>query len=73
MRRVSDGSIPQGIIAAQFDDDESSVLGHRPIQPFQSPLLVLAGDAGIGDIGRDALPCQNVSQLNRKGIALIEL
>ena len=45
----------QHVVGAKLDDDGIGALRHRPIEPGEPVGGGIAGDAGIGDLGRDAL------------------
>ena len=54
----------QHVVGAELEDDRIGALRHRPVQPRQPVGGGIAGDAGIGDLGGDALA---VSAACRRG------
>jgi len=57
----------QGIIGAQFDDDQLRIVGEGPVQTCQATGGGIARDPGVGDVDIEPMSSQRAFQLRRKG------
>ncbi len=58
----------QHVVGAEFDDDRIGALRHRPIEPGKPVGGGIAGDAGIGDVGADAVVGQRRLQPRHEAV-----